>query len=86
MARSTFDERFPERTSHIAKTLARNVRRLRKGKGWSQGQFADRLEVEQTVVSRNENCRANPTLETLEAIASSLGVRLVEHFETRSAK
>ncbi|WP_081334827.1 MULTISPECIES: helix-turn-helix transcriptional regulator [Bradyrhizobium] len=86
MARSSFDERFPERTSQTAKALARNVRKLRKSKGWSQGQLASRLEVEQTAVSLIENCRANPTLATLEALASSLGVRFVELFEARPGK
>ena len=70
----------------MAKALARNVKRLRKNKGWSQGQLADKLEVEQTAVSLIENCRANPTLATLEAIATCLGVRFVELFETRSGK
>jgi ribosome-binding protein aMBF1 (putative translation factor) len=58
MARSTFDERFPERTSQVAKALARNVKRLRETKGWTQGQLADRLDIEQTAVSLIENCRA----------------------------
>lgn len=86
MAQSSFDERFPKRTSQTAKLLARNVKKLRRNKGWTQGQLADRLEVEQTAVSLIENCRANPTLETLEAIARSLNVRLVELFKARTAK
>ncbi|WP_456779332.1 helix-turn-helix transcriptional regulator [Bradyrhizobium sp. USDA 3315] len=60
--------------------LARNVKRLRKSRGWTQVQLADKLEVEQTAVSRIENCRANPTLETLEAIAVCFGVRFIELF------
>ncbi|WP_334490191.1 helix-turn-helix transcriptional regulator [Bradyrhizobium algeriense] len=86
MVRSGFDERFPTRDSTIAKALGRNVRRLRKDKGWSQDELAAKLEVEQTAVSLIENCRANPTLQTLEAIADCFGVRFVDLFDTRTSK
>lgn len=86
MARSGFDERFPTRTSQIAKSLGRNVARLRKEKGWTQDELAAKLGIEQMAVSLIENSRANPTLETLEAIAACLGVRFGELFETRPAK
>lgn len=86
MARSGFDERFPARDSPTAKALARNVRRLRKLKGWSQDELAGRLKIKQTAVSLIENKRANPTLETLEDLAACLGVRFVDLFETRSSK
>jgi transcriptional regulator with XRE-family HTH domain len=86
VARSGFDERFPARNSQVAKALARNVRRLRKDKGWSQDELAAKLQIEQMAVSLIENNRANPKLETLEAIATCLGVRFVDLFEMRSAK
>jgi transcriptional regulator with XRE-family HTH domain len=86
MARSGFDQRFPARTSQIAKTLARNVRRLRKDKGWTQDELAAKLKIEQTTVSLIENNRANPTLQTLEAIAACLDVRFIDLFDARSSK
>jgi transcriptional regulator with XRE-family HTH domain len=86
MARSGFDRRFPARNSQIAMALARNVRRLRQDKGWTQDELAAKLDVEQTAVSLIENSRANPTLDTLEAIAACLGVRFVDLFEMRSTK
>jgi transcriptional regulator with XRE-family HTH domain len=86
MARSGFDERFPARDSPMAKALARNVRRLRKLKGWSQDELAGRLKIKQTAVSLIENKRANPTLETLEDLATCLGVKFVELFEVRASK
>ncbi|MBC9879926.1 helix-turn-helix transcriptional regulator [Bradyrhizobium sp. INPA01-394B] len=86
MARSGFGERFPTRSSQIAKALGRNVRRLRKDRGWTQDELAAKLNVEQTAVSLIENARANPTLETLEAIAVCLGVKFAELFEARATK
>ena len=86
MARSGFDERFPTRNSPVAKALARNVRRLRKDKGWTQDEFAAKLGVEQMAISLIESHRANPTLEALEALAACLGVRFIELFEPRAAK
>jgi transcriptional regulator with XRE-family HTH domain len=86
MARSGFGKRFPTRNSQMAKTLARNVRRLRRDKGWTQDDLAAKVKIEQTAVSLIENSRANPTLETLEAVAASLGVRFIDLFDTRTQK
>lgn len=86
MARSGFDQRFPTRSSQVAKALARNVRRLRKDRGWTQDEFAAKLKVEQMAISLIENNRANPTLEMLEAIAACLGVKFVDLFDTRHTK
>ncbi|MBR0684401.1 helix-turn-helix transcriptional regulator [Bradyrhizobium manausense] len=84
MVRSGFDSRFPKRNTLAAKALARNLRRLRKDKGWTQGELADELNIEQMAVSLIENSRANPTLETLEAIATCFGVKVIDLFETRA--
>jgi transcriptional regulator with XRE-family HTH domain len=86
MARSGFDARFPTRNSPVAKALAKNVRRLRQDKGWTQDELAAKVEVEQMAISLIESHRANPTLEALEALASCLGVRFVDLFEQRAVK
>ncbi len=86
MARTGFDQRFPTRNSQIAKALARNVRRLRLDKGWTQDELAAKLKIEQTAVSLIENHRANPTLETLEAIANCFGVKFLELFDSRATR
>jgi transcriptional regulator with XRE-family HTH domain len=86
MAQSGFGKRFPTSNSPVAKTLARNVRRLRKDKGWTQDELAAKLEIEQMAVSLIENGRANPTLQTLEAVATSFGVKFVDLFDTRTQK
>ncbi|WP_430649694.1 helix-turn-helix domain-containing protein [Bradyrhizobium retamae] len=46
------------------------MRRLRKDRGWTQDELAAKLKIEQMAVSLIENNRANPTLQTLEAIAA----------------
>jgi transcriptional regulator with XRE-family HTH domain len=86
MARLGFDQRFPASNSQVSKALARNVRRLRKEKGWTQDELAAKVKIEQMAVSLIENNRANPTLQMLEAIAAGLGVRFVDLFDARSIK
>jgi transcriptional regulator with XRE-family HTH domain len=86
MARSGFGKRFPTRNSQVAKALARNVRRLRKDMGWTQDELAAKLNIEQTAVSLIENSRANPTLQTLEAVATSFGVKFADLFDLRTQK
>ena len=80
MARSTFGERFPARDTVVSKALAANVRRLRRGRGWTQDDLAAETRVEQAAISLIENGRANPTLLMLEAIARALDVGFVELF------
>jgi transcriptional regulator with XRE-family HTH domain len=48
--------------------------------------LAAKVGIEQAAVSLIENARANPTLETLEALAKSLGVRFVDLFDVRTSK
>lgn len=67
-----------------AKTLAANVRQLRKEKQWTQDDLPAEIGIEQGALSLIENGRANPTLLVLEAIANSLEVRVGELFEPQS--
>ncbi|MBR1281321.1 helix-turn-helix transcriptional regulator [Bradyrhizobium sp. AUGA SZCCT0177] len=83
MARSGFEKRFPTRDSVATKALAANVRRLRKEKGWTQDVLAAEIGVEQGVISRIENGRANPTLQVLEMLAATLEVRIEQLFEVQ---
>lgn len=78
--RSGFGKRFPARNSQIAKTLARNVRRLRKERGWTQDELAAKIKVEQTAISLIENSRANPTLHTLESLATAFKILFIDLF------
>jgi transcriptional regulator with XRE-family HTH domain len=80
MATARFSERFPVRNTAAARALARNVRRLRAVRGLTQDALADAIDAEQVSISRIENQRANPELETLERLAEALGVGVFDLF------
>ena len=53
-------------------TLGEYVRRLRRAKGWSLSEAAEKVGVSYSYLSRVENDSAVPTAETLAKIASAL--------------
>jgi len=57
-----------------SKRLGENLRKLRLKKNLSQGDLATALSVDRAYISNIENGRMNPTLSTLEKIASALEV------------
>jgi transcriptional regulator with XRE-family HTH domain len=65
----------------ITLLLARNVRRLREAKGFSQAALAADSGLYQALISQIENELANPELDTLERLAAALGVHPRELFE-----
>jgi transcriptional regulator with XRE-family HTH domain len=58
----------------IRQRLAKNLRRLRTEKGWSQEEFADRAGIHRTYVSDIERGARNPTITIVEKLAAPLGV------------
>jgi transcriptional regulator with XRE-family HTH domain len=60
--------------------LARNLRRLRLERGWSQDELAAEARTRQALVSAIEIGAANPTLASLEKLAATLEVTLAELF------
>lgn len=60
----------------VHQRLARNLRRLRQEKGWSQEAFAFEAGVHRTYVSDLERGSRNPTLTVVEKLAKALGVKL----------
>src|SRR5689334_18957705 len=54
--------------------VARNVRRLRRERGYSQSELARRAELSKQTLSSIEAGEANPTVLTLTAIAGALAV------------
>lgn len=54
--------------------LARNLRRLREQKGWSQEKFAFEANIHRTYVSDIERGARNPTITVVEKLAVPLGV------------
>ena len=61
--------------------LARNLRRLRLERVWSQDDLAAEADVRQALVSAIEVETANPTLETLDRVATALEVELARLLE-----
>lgn len=54
------------------------LRRLRKERGVSQEDLAERSELDRTYISLIENGRRQPTVSTLFAIADALGLKASE--------
>jgi len=52
--------------------LGRNVRRLRRDRGWSQEEFADLSGYHRTYISGIERGIRNPTVTVIETLAKSL--------------
>jgi DNA-binding XRE family transcriptional regulator len=75
---TTFEERFPTRSSPTLSALAANVRRIRLERDLSQDKLASLVQVDQTAISLIENSRSNPTVTMLEAIAEALEVTVIE--------
>lgn len=55
-------------------SLGRTVRRLRKEAGLTQHELASRIGITKSFLSRIENDRRNPSLDTLRRVASALSV------------
>lgn len=68
-------------TPSSKRILARNLRRLRFERGWSQDDLAAEAGVRQALISAIEVETANPTLETLDRVASALGGDLAKLFD-----
>ncbi len=58
--------------------LAKNLRRLRQIKGWSQEEFAHQADVHRTYISDLERSARNPTITVVDKLATALGVSLGE--------
>lgn len=80
-AKASGDKRYPIRDSAALHALKFNVRRLRRARGWSQGELAAEVELTQDVISHIENAQLNPTILTVERIADAFGISLSDLFE-----
>ena len=58
----------------VRQRLARNLRRLRAEKGWSQEDYADRAGIHRTYVSDIERGARNPTITVVEKLARAFEV------------
>ncbi|QHP68126.1 XRE family transcriptional regulator [Bradyrhizobium sp. LCT2] len=73
-------------SAHTRRFLARNIRRLRLERSWSQYDLADETRLRQALISSLELGTANPTLESLDKIAFALGVDVAVLFAAPPAK
>lgn len=62
------------------KLVGRNIRRIRREKGWSQEKLAFESDVHRTYISGVERGARNPTVLVLGRIADALGVSLTALF------
>ena len=63
-------------------TIAKNIRLLRKEKGFSQDRLSKEAEVAyNTIVKIESGENTNPTIDTLERIAKALGVSIEKLFK-----
>lgn len=66
------------RTQQLAQTIADRVNQALKAKGLSKLEFADKMNVQPSVVSRILSGEQNCTLETIAKIEEALGIALME--------
>ena len=64
----------------------KNLRHLRKQRGWTQEEFANKLNIKRSLVGAYEEERAEPRLEVMEAICSLFKLSLeTSYFKTLQA-
>lgn len=59
----------------IHEHLARNLRRLRQARDWSQEDLAHEAGIHRTYVSDLERAARNPSISIIERLATALGVK-----------
>jgi transcriptional regulator with XRE-family HTH domain len=74
----TLHHRETPRFRRLARVLARRLRDLRTGRGWTIEQAAERMEVEPAHVGRMESGAANPSLAVLASVAHAFGLTVSE--------
>jgi len=65
----------------IQQKFGNRVRKLRKGKGWSQEEFADECGLHRTYIGAIERGERNVSLNNIHAIAKAFGISVKELFD-----
>jgi len=60
----------------IKKRLAKNIRKHRNVKGWSQEEFAFEAGIHRTYISDLERGARNPTISVVDKLADALDVKV----------
>jgi transcriptional regulator with XRE-family HTH domain len=68
---------------NIQKLFGERVRQLRKNRGLSQEDLADRARVHRTYLGGIERGERNPSLKNIASIAGALGVSLSDLFSLK---
>ncbi|MEU8089010.1 XRE family transcriptional regulator [Micromonospora sp. NPDC049101] len=82
-------ESGPDRVGAVTAAVARRVRELRAGRGWSFDELAGRSGVSKGMLVQIEGARTNPSVGTLCRVADAFGVniaQLLEPAEERAVK
>jgi len=61
-----------------AQRLGKNLKRIRDGKGISQGDIVKASGIDKAMISNIENGKTNPTLATIAKLAKAIGVSVGE--------
>ena len=61
-----------------AQRLGKNLKRIRDGKGISQGDIVKTSGIDKAMISNIENGKTNPTLATIAKLAKAIGVSVGE--------
>ena len=61
-----------------AQRLGKNLKRIRAGKGISQGDIVKTSGIDKAMISNIENGKTNPTLATIAKLAKAVGVSVGE--------
>lgn len=65
----------------VVTKLGLQMKAIRKRKGMTQSNVADRCDMEESAYRRVENAGTSPTLKTVLAIARALDVSILDLFE-----
>jgi transcriptional regulator with XRE-family HTH domain len=68
----------------VRERVGLNLQRLRREKGLSQEELADRAQIHQTYLSGVERGRRNPTIIVLQRIAEALNADITDLVERRN--
>jgi transcriptional regulator with XRE-family HTH domain len=68
----------------LRRLVARNLRRLRRERGFSQEELADLAGINRNYVGMVEREENAPTVDVLEQLAGALNIEVIELFRTRA--
>ena len=64
--------------------IAEQIKKIRKEKGLSQQELADKLSMNRVQYNRIETGKSDPTMNILQRIATVLDINVVEFFEAKN--